>query len=76
MKVSDYLTEIAEVAVARALSLTFDHLAARHGRPSGVVGADTGFLVLGYGKLGGLELGYGSDLDLVFLHGADSATRR
>ncbi len=30
-----------------------------------------GFLVLGYGKLGGLELGYGSDLDLVFLHGSD-----
>jgi [glutamine synthetase] adenylyltransferase / [glutamine synthetase]-adenylyl-L-tyrosine phosphorylase len=27
--------------------------------------------VIGYGKLGGLELGYGSDLDLVFLH--DSA---
>src|SRR5258706_10746929 len=24
--------------------------------------------VAGYGKLGGLELGYGSDLDLVFLH--------
>jgi [glutamine synthetase] adenylyltransferase / [glutamine synthetase]-adenylyl-L-tyrosine phosphorylase len=74
MKVSDYLTWIAEVAVARALSLTWDHLVARHGPPSGVVGANTGFLVLGYGKLGGIELGYGSDLDLVFLHRATSAT--
>ena len=29
-------------------------------------------MVIGYGKLGGIELGYGSDLDLVFLHGSDS----
>jgi glutamate-ammonia-ligase adenylyltransferase len=74
MKVSDYLTWIAEVAVARALNLTWDHLVARHGPPSGVVGANTGFLVLGYGKLGGIELGYGSDLDLVFLHRGTSST--
>ena len=70
MKVSDYLTEIAEVAVARTLALTFAHLARRHGRPAGLRDDDTGLLVLGYGKLGGLELGYGSDLDLVFLHGS------
>jgi glutamate-ammonia-ligase adenylyltransferase len=69
MKVSDYLTEIAEVALARTLALTFAHLADRHGRPRGLGEHDTGLLVLGYGKLGGLELGYGSDLDLVFVHG-------
>jgi len=74
MKVSDYLTWIAEVAVAGALSLTWDHLVARHGLPSGVIRTNTGFLILGYGKLGGLELGYGSDLDLVFLHRSNSAT--
>ena len=74
MKVSDYLTWIAEVAVARALSLTWANLVARHGPPSGVAGTNTGFLILGYGKLGGLELGYGSDLDLVFLHRGNSAT--
>lgn len=34
-------------------------------------GSGTGFLVVGYGKLGGIELGYGSDLDLVFLHGSE-----
>jgi glutamate-ammonia-ligase adenylyltransferase len=70
MKVSDFLTEIAEVAVARTLALTFAHLAARHGRPRGLGEGETGLLVLGYGKLGGLELGYGSDLDLVFVHGS------
>jgi glutamate-ammonia-ligase adenylyltransferase len=72
MVVSDYLTEIAEVAVAEVLALTYRHLQARHGTPGGIEGAGTGFLVLGYGKLGGIELGYGSDLDLVFVHGSDS----
>jgi glutamate-ammonia-ligase adenylyltransferase len=32
-----------------------------------------GFAVIGYGKLGRMELGYGSDLDLVFLHGHSGA---
>ena len=71
MKVSDYLTEIAEVAVARVLRLAFEHLAERHGRPRGLADGETGLLVLGYGKLGGIELGYGSDLDLVFVHGSE-----
>jgi len=71
MVVSGYLTEIAEVAVCKVLALTYAHLRARHGPPAGVEGDGTGFLVLGYGKLGGIELGYGSDLDLVFVHGSD-----
>jgi glutamate-ammonia-ligase adenylyltransferase len=73
MVVSDYLTEIAEVTVRRVLGLVFGHLSRRHGRPEGVGEQDTGFLVIGYGKLGGIELGYRSDLDLVFLHGAEAS---
>jgi [glutamine synthetase] adenylyltransferase / [glutamine synthetase]-adenylyl-L-tyrosine phosphorylase len=69
MVVSDYLTWSAEAAVAQVLALAWGHLEARHGRPRGPVGSDGGLLVLGFGKLGGLELGYKSDLDLVFLHG-------
>ncbi len=69
MVVSDYLTEIAEVVIARVLRLTWEKLLLAHGRPVAVLGEDTGFAVIGYGKLGGIELGYGSDLDLVFLHG-------
>ena len=72
MVVSDYLTEIAETSVARVLRLTDDYLCRRHGHPTAISGADSGFLVLGYGKLGGIELGYGSDLDLVFLHGSEA----
>ncbi|QGU31638.1 bifunctional [glutamate--ammonia ligase]-adenylyl-L-tyrosine phosphorylase/[glutamate--ammonia-ligase] adenylyltransferase [Thermochromatium tepidum] len=74
MVVSDYLTEIAEVALRRVLNLAYAHLVARHGRPTQIQGEETGFLVIGYGKLGGIELGYGSDLDLVFLHGSDSVS--
>jgi len=70
--VSDYLTQIAEVAVSRVLALAYEHLRAKHGRPGGLAGDGSEFLVLGYGKLGGIELGYGSDLDLVFLHGNDA----
>lgn len=66
MVVSDYLSEIAEVVLEQVLQLAWNYLVGRHGHPGEVEG--TGFAVMGYGKLGGLELGYASDLDLVFLH--------
>ncbi|MES9844554.1 MAG: bifunctional [glutamate--ammonia ligase]-adenylyl-L-tyrosine phosphorylase/[glutamate--ammonia-ligase] adenylyltransferase [Candidatus Sedimenticola sp. 6PFRAG5] len=69
MVVSDYLTEIAETVTARVMKLVWGEMTSRHGRPQGIEGEGTGFLVLGYGKMGGIELGYGSDLDLVFVHG-------
>lgn len=68
MVVSDYLTEIAEATLEQVVRLAWQHLTARHGRPGGMNSDGTGFAVLGYGKLGGKELGYGSDLDMVFLH--------
>ena len=73
MKVSDHLSEIAEVVVNAVVSLSWRHLAAKHGTPTCNLGDKTcrqGFAVIAYGKLGGLELGYRSDLDLVFLHAA------
>ena len=71
MKVSDHLTWIAETVLDEALEQAWQHLTARHGRPP-LSGEGKGFAIIGYGKLGGIELGYGSDLDLVFLHGIDS----
>jgi len=74
MVVSDHLTEIAEVILGEMVRLARAHMAARHGLPRCRADGRTfepGFAVIGYGKLGGIELGYGSDLDLVFLH--DSA---
>lgn len=73
MRVSDHLTAIAEVVLGEVLRLAWDHLAARHGEPRCRLDGKPvtpGFAVVAYGKLGGIELGYGSDLDLVFLHGS------
>jgi glutamate-ammonia-ligase adenylyltransferase len=72
MVVSDYLTEIAETVTGRVMEQAWSSLIVRHGRPTEVLGEEKGFAVIGYGKLGGIELGYGSDLDLVFLHGNDN----
>ncbi|MEJ2592941.1 MAG: bifunctional [glutamate--ammonia ligase]-adenylyl-L-tyrosine phosphorylase/[glutamate--ammonia-ligase] adenylyltransferase, partial [Candidatus Thiodiazotropha sp.] len=69
MVVSDYLTWIAESAVEQVIRLAFREMVRRHGHPPGLAEDETGFAVVGYGKLGGIELGYSSDLDMVFLHG-------
>jgi len=74
MKVSDHLTEIAECAVHAVLELAWHQTVARHGAPRLADGAVAPFAVIAYGKLGGYELGYGSDLDLVFLHDGAQAT--
>ena len=66
MKVSDSLTWCAEAVLDAALELAWRLTVAQYGRPAG--GHE--FLIVGYGKLGGLELGPGSDLDLLFLHDA------
>jgi [glutamine synthetase] adenylyltransferase / [glutamine synthetase]-adenylyl-L-tyrosine phosphorylase len=74
MKVSDYMTWIAETIVTEVLSLAWQQLTARHGFPANKQGqvGECDFVVIAYGKLGGLELSYGSDLDLVFLHDGHS----
>lgn len=73
MKASDALTHIAELVLNRAFELAWTYLVERHGSPCSRDGEDFGesFAIVAYGKLGGIELGYGSDLDLVFLHDAD-----
>ncbi len=71
MQVSDRLTEIAELIIQRALDLSLRQICARWGVPmcgEGPQRRPVAIGVIGYGKLGGRELGYGSDLDLVFLH--------
>jgi len=72
MKASDNLTYLAEVMVAQAIQVARTELVSRHGEPQG---DNVGFAVMGYGKLGGIELGYGSDLDIVFVfEGSGGAT--
>ena len=72
MKVSDHLTWLAEVIVAQVVELAWQQMTGRYGEPAGLTDGDKGLAVIAYGKLGGIELGYGSDLDLVFVHHCDN----
>ena len=65
MHVSDYLTHLAEAVLEHTLKWAWEQCAAQQG---GAANGGRPFIVVGYGKLGGMELGPGSDLDLVFLH--------
>lgn len=72
MKVSDHLTWLAEVIIAQVVELAWQQMVQRYGMPANATADDKGLAVIAYGKLGGWELGYGSDLDLVFVHSCDS----
>ena len=69
MLVSDKLSLLAEVVLEQAMELAWHELTVKHGWPSRA-GIGSGFAIIGYGKLGGIELGHNSDLDLVFLYDA------
>lgn len=76
MKVSDYLSWLAEACVEAAMEIAWRNLVQKHGYPSAkgraIEPVDcAGFAVVGYGKLGGIELGYSSDLDMVFIYNAE-----
>ncbi|HET6629229.1 MAG TPA: bifunctional [glutamate--ammonia ligase]-adenylyl-L-tyrosine phosphorylase/[glutamate--ammonia-ligase] adenylyltransferase [Woeseiaceae bacterium] len=69
MKVSDRLTELAEIVLQKALAIAWRDLTDKHGHPRAKNSrGHAGFGVVAYGKFGGMELSYRSDLDLVFLH--------
>ena len=85
MKISDYLTFLAEVILQAVLEIAWQAMVEKHGMPSVGSGLDKPdslagqvnegsqhFIIVGYGKLGGIELGPASDLDLVFIHDVDS----
>ncbi|MFC5302426.1 bifunctional [glutamate--ammonia ligase]-adenylyl-L-tyrosine phosphorylase/[glutamate--ammonia-ligase] adenylyltransferase [Azospira restricta] len=63
-RISDHLSELADIIVQKTLQLTWPKIRQRHCETPK-------FAVIGYGKLGGKELGYASDLDMVFLYDDD-----
>lgn len=70
MKISDHLTYLAEAIIGAVVNMAWKAVSQRFGVPEHLGENEKGFAVIGYGKLGGIELGYNSDLDLVFLHNA------
>ena len=65
VKLSDYLSELADMILELTLETVWTHLKSRHRE-------QPKFAVIGYGKLGGKELGYASDLDIIFLYEDDA----
>ena len=64
-RLADHLSALADAVLAVVIELAWDSIATRHREyPK--------FAVIGYGKLGGKELGYASDLDLIFLYDDDA----
>lgn len=69
MKVSDRLTYLAEAIIDAVVKLAWNKLTKRYGKTAHLSQQPVDlkiFYVIGYGKLGGFELGYSSDLDLIF----------
>jgi glutamate-ammonia-ligase adenylyltransferase len=62
---SDHLSDLADLILRQVIALSWNGLSNRH-RES------PRFAVIAYGKLGGRELGYASDLDLIFLYDDDA----
>ncbi|NOX32586.1 MAG: bifunctional [glutamate--ammonia ligase]-adenylyl-L-tyrosine phosphorylase/[glutamate--ammonia-ligase] adenylyltransferase [Deltaproteobacteria bacterium] len=71
MKVSDHLTYIAEIVLFQVLRVSWGIVTQKYGVPEGLSDETLdhcGFAIVAYGKVGGLEMGYKSDIDIVFLH--------
>jgi glutamate-ammonia-ligase adenylyltransferase len=71
MKISDYLTWLAEVTLQTVMELAWKQSVEKYGYPQNAAGeavTSPELIIVGYGKVGGLELSYSSDLDLVFLN--------
>ncbi len=73
-KASRFLSQIAQSILSVVTLLSWKKLCGRYGVPN-IEGASRevlkGFSVVAYGKFGGEELGFGSDLDIVFLYNAE-----
>ncbi|RKF18448.1 bifunctional [glutamate--ammonia ligase]-adenylyl-L-tyrosine phosphorylase/[glutamate--ammonia-ligase] adenylyltransferase [Alginatibacterium sediminis] len=73
MKVSDHLTAVAQAIISAVVELAWQQMIERYGQPAHLSSPEQrGFAVIAYGKIGGFETGYGSDLDLVFVHDCET----
>jgi [glutamine synthetase] adenylyltransferase / [glutamine synthetase]-adenylyl-L-tyrosine phosphorylase len=76
-QVEDRLSALAECQIRAALQYATAEMVARYGEAQveDPQGPPATMVLVGMGKLGGRELGFGGDLDLVFLYGSDGETR-
>ena len=72
--VTAQISYLADALVDAAVQFARRRLEAKRGQPQGPDGQIARFVVLGMGKLGGVELNYSSDIDLIFLYDYDGMT--
>ena len=68
------ISRVADAAVTVALNTAYRHVANRFGEPQGTSDAPARCVVLAFGKHGGEELNYSSDIDVMFLYDQEGAT--
>lgn len=71
---ADELSALAEVVVEAAVGLAEEAVAARHGRPRDAAGEPCGWVTCALGKFGGRELGFASDIELLFVYEGEGRT--
>lgn len=69
------LTALADALLDAAYWRISEHLQVVHGTPYGSLGEQATFAAIALGKMGGEELNYSSDIDLMFLYSANGETR-
>ncbi len=76
-QVSEQMSCLADVCLEKALEIAWKELSRRYGEPvarKGDLKEKIPFCIIGLGKLGGTELLYGSDLDIIFIYLKDGET--
>ncbi len=70
MNVSDHLTFTAIVIINKLCEILSEHMLEKYPQAAqeNLLPTKNDFAIIAYGKLGGIEISYGSDLDIVFLH--------
>jgi [glutamine synthetase] adenylyltransferase / [glutamine synthetase]-adenylyl-L-tyrosine phosphorylase len=71
---TEELARLADTCLGEAWRMAEAEARAKYGEPRDHEGQPTGMAVIGMGKLGGEELNYSSDIDLMFVYGADGET--
>jgi glutamate-ammonia-ligase adenylyltransferase len=71
---TEELSRLADACLGQAYADALAEAGARFGAPLDADGRETGLAVVGMGKLGGDELNYSSDVDLMFVYGVDGET--
>jgi glutamate-ammonia-ligase adenylyltransferase len=69
------ISHVADASLTVALTTALRTVNNRFGQPYGSDGSPARCVILGFGKLGGEELNYSSDIDLMFLYDQEGMTR-